>query len=146
MCRKLPRIPVVVSLILLISVMTLIVRSWWTADLIFSHHVDSTAVYTVVGGEFGLYTLPHGPEAHDYWWHESRGRADFVADPLWFHAGDNPYYRSMPLWLLTIPPVSAAIYFARGRHAGSGFCASCGYDLRASPERCPECGRDAQRA
>lgn len=47
-----------------------------------------------------------------------------------------PFY-SVCLALLVLP----AIYLRRrvyGKHAGS--CQNCGYDLRATPERCPECG------
>jgi hypothetical protein len=52
---------------------------------------------------------------------------------------------AVPFWLLAllcaIPP---ALRWnprrARRRRAAAGLCPACGYDLRATPERCPECG------
>lgn len=62
-------------------------------------------------------------------------------------ATDWAYTMILPLWL----PIAlfAAMPLARGvrwvvavrRKRRHGLCPGCGYDLRASPERCPECGR-----
>jgi hypothetical protein len=46
-------------------------------------------------------------------------------------------------WLLigvTGLPVAFMIYRRLHRPYPAGLCANCGYDLRASPYRCPECG------
>jgi hypothetical protein len=56
---------------------------------------------------------------------------------------------SIPNWsilaLLAGPLVIAGIRWRRrrwiARQNAKGLCVKCGYDLRATPERCPECGR-----
>ena len=58
-----------------------------------------------------------------------------------------PYY-SVQL-VSALLPVAALVKIARRTHRQrAGLCPSCGYDLRATPDRCPECGHipDAAKA
>lgn len=55
---------------------------------------------------------------------------------------------SIPAWLfaliLAILPARALLAWRRGlRRRAAGCCPACGYDLRATPARCPECGHAA---
>jgi hypothetical protein len=49
----------------------------------------------------------------------------------------------VPNWFVMIVALAVAwrvIRRARKPQYPQGFCPNCGYDLRASPDRCPECG------
>jgi len=54
--------------------------------------------------------------------------------------GDNPF----PMPTVELAPVGVILAvittFRRAKVLPAGICRVCGYDLRATPERCPECG------
>jgi hypothetical protein len=50
-----------------------------------------------------------------------------------------PFWSLAILWLIA-PCIAYALHRKRRRQLNRGRCPTCGYDLRATPERCPECG------
>jgi hypothetical protein len=89
----------------------------------------------LVDGDYAFKTGPDGSR-------QSRVRYGW-----WFR------YRQLvvPAWiLLALSAPLPAIWITRTlrqrRRAASNRCAACGYDLRATPDRCPECGALPQTA
>lgn len=64
----------------------------------------------------------------------------------YYFAGDSVNIHAVPYYPIVLPLalVMAIVYWCnrpmRERWRREGRCLQCGYDLRASPDRCPECG------
>jgi hypothetical protein len=56
--------------------------------------------------------------------------------------GNGAVFLGVPLWLLAPATGALGVMFwrRRPRRFLAGTCRRCGYDLRATPDRCPECG------
>lgn len=79
----------------------------------------------------GLMRLPRLPPDRPQWEYDERYRG--ISIPMW-----------MPAVLATVlPPYWSRCWWCerrRRRARAAGRCVVCGYDMRATPDRCPECG------
>jgi hypothetical protein len=96
---------------------------------------------------------------HDYYERPIKPRADHVQFDDSFHGGQwlgIGYFQSnlptvgfvlVPIWLiwgLAVVPLGLAIFRGLKKRVrqSSNLCINCGFDLRGSSGRCPECGQD----
>ena len=77
------------------------------------------------------------------------GYARLLYDDGDYHAGPTPgvcRLLTVPHWAIGLPGLVVPLLmlsraWRRRRREAKGLCPACGYDLRATPARCPECGR-----
>src|SRR5437899_2455545 len=69
---------------------------------------------------------------------------DFNSHGFRFYQRYGPFPYWMPAALLSLLPALRLVRMVRRRksrtRSARGLCPTCGYDLRATPDRCPECG------
>jgi hypothetical protein len=75
---------------------------------------------------------------HSFAGFEAGSAWDGLDNTRWNQAGF-----ALPFWAMTVLALVLPLRFARQkirRPRDQGTCVACGYDLRATPHRCPECG------
>ena len=78
-----------------------------------------------------------------------RGFSSLSSQPLPVigHHESGSLWFSLPLWIPTLlfaayPAYRLLPFHRRRKRKKLGLCVKCGYDLRGSKERCPECGNE----
>lgn len=149
MKRRLLTILAAFSLVLFVAVCALWVRSYSAAYDFGNERVGAAITKarlvfyrSPIGVREAGYTLAPNPP-FDLW--------EWFGPPRW-HLGVAEVWTDMPstivavrFWALgllsAVAPAAWLVRWRRDRRtARVGLCPSCGYDLRATQERCPECG------
>lgn len=79
-------------------------------------------------------------------WPPDRRRWQLAGFALWTSEEAGQWVATVPYWsiaaaAITWPGLLLTRHCRRVRRAKAGLCPACGYDLRATPLRWPECGR-----
>lgn len=95
------------------------------------------------------YRSPPPWSKKDEWWNKLGFGFDWTASAP--KGRYSTFSVAVPIWsILALTVLPGSVRFYRWRKVRQrethGQCLGCGYDLRMSPDRCPECGRIAQTA
>jgi hypothetical protein len=140
-----------VSLLLAAAVLVLWAQSGWFHDQVsIVQTKDRTLAIQSYGGRVTVwYAGPPGaagarpvyerstrtpPGGGSRFVHGSGGRRQPFTTWFWF-----PHWALLPP-LMVLPIYGVWLRSRVRRRAAAGLCPLCGYDLRATPDRCPECG------
>jgi hypothetical protein len=143
----------ILSAVFLLACVVFWIRSYWRqewAGLIFPDK-RATSISTI-GGGFYLTTAAPWPGSHlvgsmpisegDLKFYQAQALIGGFGCGYRTLGPIRMYSLAMPFWFVTL--LAAMLFgfalYRSNRRPPPGFCRQCGYDLRASPERCPECG------
>ena len=152
MKRRLFNLAAAVSLGMMIAVIALWVRSHWRDDtLLWQDNFRESLRKSWISSTDGFFIVAQsrisvGSSAPSHEWHYTSNPVNRI-DDAWIAAFQYMGIRNfrVPHWLvaagLAVFPLSWLVgHHRRRRRASLGLCPMCGYDLRATPARCPECG------
>ena len=86
----------------------------------------------------------HVPFSVNYEFEDRWEASGFLFQFQDFNPGIAMWMITVPLWAISLAagliPLRQLYLRLRRKRLGGFFCMNCGYDLRATPQRCPECG------
>jgi hypothetical protein len=169
MRRRLLNLVTILSLLLCVAVCVLWVRSYYSGSEWATYQAADGAYFCaescrgavrfargrseLVGNLPTGWNLFHGVNSFDVTWLRPEPAYEFLG--IGFAATNNGVTGTASRWVsvphayllaatLLLPARQAWVGVqARRRRTRVGVCPACGYDLRASPGRCPECGKEA---
>jgi hypothetical protein len=159
MRRKLFTLAAAVSLVLCVVSLGFWPRSLWKNDALTWGHASRADTIGCCDGHlvfvhyFGL-ARPWRPQGLKYDYVVARPMVDptapgsgfyrIIGHRFWYlySARGNRWTWAIPLWQLALLSALLGTYFIRCSRLSrqpTGVCPTCGYDVRATPDRCPEC-------
>jgi hypothetical protein len=116
----------------------------WTFDSI-ERNPSPSLVQALRGVTTGGYTVSYSTATYRFDWGASRFGFTLAGYHVAYGSGQTRVFvMAAPFWFIVLATAIPPALWSRNRRRRlpDGLCHFCGYDLRATPGRCPECGRE----